>query len=655
MKLALFRVAFAMSVAACGFFPHESEDGGVVDAPGRDAPGRDAGPGIDAPALDAGIDAPPIDAPPVDAPPIDAGVPPGEPFTVTLDPPPIVPRFTIGFPVVEMAKVTNNLARRLNVDFTFTGGFNNAGRCTNIEPQATCTLFANVDIATLGVRTGSLALAGGGLRKTVPITATVQPFVEGRVAAGQGAVTLSPAQSPGCIPIGGCYAEGTQVTATAVPAPSFVFAGWDNPLCGASPTCTVTAGFAPISLGATFAPQQLAVEIEITGSLGEVRVVDSSFGGGSCIASCTLMVAAGPLTVSLSTPGYVASVDGQATHTSGGLTKEYPNGATSIAVTFTGDPGEVQLVADDVELGPGGVIALRVGGTITVYNAAMVAQWTAPGSKMAFTASGELYIQDGASHTTKYAASGSVLVAADTALGFVRPGGGLLVPGPAIDQFTVRDAQLAVVLTPTMTGKFGGLYGGCLAEDDHQIFATAGHPADGEITLNTFDLTGHLIAQRERNWFDCHTRLDYHGAYTIATFHPGEITAGNRVFTVDDLTTFADPMPFDAASDAADNLYWTYAPSADLLGPVFSLLKKYTPPGTVPVWTIARAPDVLSNQYGIRPIKIVAGPDGRLGWLVTWFHADSTQSRAVLMFPPSFTGPSASRRSSRPGPGSPRR
>ena len=638
MKSALFSVACAMSVAACGFFPHESEDGGVVDAPGRDAP-----PAIDAPARsDAGVDAAPVDGPPVDGPPIDAPPPidagATEPFTVTLIPPPIVPRTSSGFALIEMATVTNNLTRRLNVDYTFTGGFANSGRCTDIAPQGTCTLIGEVDINTLGVRTGTIMLGGGGLRTTVPITATVQPFVEGLVAAGEGTVTLSPAQSPGCAgPFGGCYPQGTQVTATAVPALNFAFTGWDDPQCGAAPTCTVTAGFEPIRLGATFAPLQIPLEIEITGSLGEVVVSDSGTGGGVCLASCTLTVTAGPLIVFLTTPGFILSVDGVPTHEQGALRRDYPAGTSTIAAAFGSEPGERELVADDAEFGPGNELALRVGGTITVYDAAMVAQWSAPGDKMAFTPTGELYIQDGAAHTTKYASTGAVLLAADTALGFVTPSGGMLVPGPASDQFSILDASLAVVATRTTRGQFGGVHGGCLAQNDHEIWASGHLPNHRTSTFNIFDLAGELTFDADDDWHDCKTHPTYHGDFVFAMFNPDEVGVSTGGFDLDDLTVLTTDA-YDAAVDGSDDLYWTYAPFDSGTGPTTSLLLKYAPRSRTPVWTVSRSPDIDGNG-GIEPIKVAAAPDGRVAWVVRWFHPLQLATRAVLIFPADFAGP----------------
>jgi hypothetical protein len=668
MKSMLFGLMCAISVAACGSSPHETEDGGVVDAPGPDAPGRDARPEIDAPApSDAGIDAAPIDGPPIDAPPIDArpidappiDAPPidagaADPFTVTLSPPPIVPRTSSGSALVQMATVTNNLTRRLNVDFSFTGGFSEAGRCTNIQPQATCTLTAAVDISTLGVRTGTLALGGGGLRKTVPITATVQPYVAGHAETGQGTVTLSPAESPGCVQVfGGCYPEGTQVTATAVAAPNFAFAGWNAPQCGTAPTCTVTAGLEPIQLGALFAPIQVAVEVEITGGLGEVVVVDlPGTGGGVCLASCTVTVTAGPMTAFLTTPGHILSVDGVPTHIDGALERDYPMGTSAIAAEFGGEPGEVELLADDAEFGPSNELALRVGGTITVYDAAMIAQWSAPGDKMAFTPTGELYIQDGPAHTTKYASTGTVLLAANTALGFVTPSGGMLVPGPASNQFSILDASLAVVATRTIRGQFGGELAGCVGQDDHEIWASGHLPGNSTSTFNIFNLAGDLTFDADRDWHNCHTHPTYHGDFVFSTFAIVEASVTFGDFHLDDLTVFTTAGDaFDAAVDGSDHLYWTYAPNDDDIGPTKSVLAKYVPPSQTPVWTLTRLPDFNRNG-GIEPFKLAAAPDGRVAWTVRWFHPLATPTRAVLVFPADFAGPASNARAA---PAAPRR
>lgn len=647
-----------LGATACGIFPDEGEGGGGIHGQGLDARDRDDPPAIDArpptdarptdarPPLDAGVDAPPVDAPPVDAPP-----PPAEPFTVTLSPPPVVPRFAIGTPLIVLAQVTNNLARPLNVDFAFAGGFSNSGRCVNITPHTTCTITGGVDISTLGVRTGTIALGGGGLRKTLPVTATVEAFVEAHVVLDQspdpshGSVSLSPAQSPGCVPsIGGCYPAGTQVTATAVPAPSFVFAGWDNPLCTTAPTCTVTAGLEPISLGARFAPSTVPVAVEITGGLGDVSVFDEGTGGGVCSASCTLTVNAGSLTAIMTTPGYILSVDGVATHTSGAVRRTYPTGTSTIAVTFGGEPGERELVADDAEFGPGNQLALRVGGTITVYDPAMVAQWSVPGDKMAFTPTGELYVQDGPAHTTKYASTGSVLLAADTPLGTVTPNGGMLVPGrPAPDQFSILDASLAVVATPTIHGQFGGELAGCLGQNGQVIWTSGHEPGLITSTFNVFTPAGEPTFEADRDWHDCRIHPTYHGDFVFASASIVEDDVRLGSFLVEDFTVFSELYAFDAAADGSDNLYWTLAPSDNIATPTLSLLRKYTPPSKTPVWQIARGPDIDGNG-GIEPIKVVAAPDGRVAWVVRWYHPLLPATRAVLIIPASFTGPAVSRR-----------
>lgn len=641
-----------MAMAGCGFFPHETEDGGV-DPPGRDGPvsadARSDGPSGDARPIDAPppSDASP-DAPPIDAPPPSDG-PPAEPFTLALAPPPVVARFGPNSAVLEIGTITNHLARRLNVDFTFTGAFRGSGRCTNIAPQGTCSIFGDILTPALGPVTGTVMLAGGGLRKTVPLTATVQAFVEAFVLAGQGTTTISPPPTPGC-DFGGCYAPGSQVTVTATAAPNFAFTSWNDPRCSSAPTCTVTAGVDPIRLGATFTAQQIAVQVEITGGLGEVGIVDSGTGGGICNASCTLTVAGGPLTVYFTTPGYILSIDGVPTHISGALRREYPDGASTISASFGGEPGELELAADDAEFGPNNELALRIRSTIIVYNQAMVAQWSAAGDKMAFTPTGELYIQDGPAHTTKYASNGMMLFAADTALGFVTPSGGMLVPIVGTSQFSILDASLTVVSTLTIAGQFGGLFPGCVAQNGQKIFASGHQPGFSTSTYNLYNLDGELTFQADRDFHDCHTHPTYHGDFVLSTFHPVEMDVSVGTYNLDDLQVFTEDA-FDAAVDGSDNLYWTYAPYFRGFAPERALLRKYVPPSKTPVWTIERDPD-SDRSGGVIPSKLAAAPDGRVAWIVRWIHPVSSPTTAVLIFPAGFTGPA---NSSPLAPDSPRR
>jgi hypothetical protein len=607
MKSALLGVICAMSVVACGLSPNEREEDADVDDGPPSSVARAA-----------------------------------EPFTVTLIPLPILPRIDSRSPVIQVATVTNNLTRPLTVTYELTGDFADGGTCTDLAPHGTCTLAGEVDTSTLGVRRGKLVAHGGGFRTKERLRVTVQPFVAGFVVAGQGSVTLSPAPTPGCgFGFGGCYPEGTQVTATAVPGPGFAFTGWDHSQCGSAPTCTVTAGLEAIQLGASFAPLQVPLAIEITGGLGEVVVTDSGHGGGVCTASCTLTVSGGPLTAVLTTPGYILGLDGVPMRLQGALHQDYPSGTSTIAAEFGGDPGEQELLADDAEFGPGNELALRVGGTITVYDAAMAPQWSAPGDKMAFTPTGELYIQDGAAHTTKYASNGSILLAADTALGFVTPSGGMLVPGPTSDQFSILDASLAVVATRTIRGEFGGVHGGCLGQNDHEIWASGHLPDHGTSTFDIFNLAGDLVFDADRDWADCRTHPTYHGGLVFATFNSEQVgvdvEGSTSTFSVEDSQVITTNDAYDAAVDGSDHLYWSYAPSDFGNGPTISLLRKYAPPSQTPVWTVARFPDHDGNG-GIEPSKVAAAPDGRVAWVVRWFHPLHSPTRAVLIFPADFAG-----------------
>jgi hypothetical protein len=317
----------------------------------------------------------------------------------------------------------------------------------------------------------------------------------------------------------------------------------------------------------------------------------------------------------------------------------YLEAPSLISVVLGTEPGELQLVADDAEFGPGNELALRVGGTITLYNAAMVAQWSAPGDKVAFTPTGEVYIQDGAAHTTKYASNGAVLLAANTPLGFVTPSGGMLVPGPASDQFSILDASLAVVATRTIRGQFGGAHGGCLGQNDHEIWASGHVPGTNTSTFNIFDLAGEQIFDADRDWHDCKTHPTYHGDFVFATFAPFEVGVDVGGFNLDDLNVITIER-YDAVTDGSDHLYWTYAPSDGGIGATRSLLRKYAPPSQTPLWTVSRGPGVNTNS-GIEPIKVSAAPDGRVAWVVRWFHALASPTGAVAIFPAGFPGPAA--------------
>jgi len=94
-------------------------------------------------------------------------------------------------------------------------------------------------------------------------------------------------------------APGTEVTLTAAPDASAVFAGWGGACHGASPTCTITVD-ADTTVSALFGTAMRNVTVMVSGN-GTGTVV-SSVGGISCPGTCSASVAHGSQITLTATP-----------------------------------------------------------------------------------------------------------------------------------------------------------------------------------------------------------------------------------------------------------------------------------------------------------------------------------------------------------------
>jgi len=392
------------------------------------------------------------------------------------------------------------------------------------------------------------------------------------------------------------------------------------------------------------APSGPVLHIAITGQ-GEVGVRIGDQTTERCTATCTIAVdPAARLTVSFSTPVEVAQIDGVAVLQSGGLERDYPAGTASISVVFSPRAGEVDLVGDDLAFDHDNNLAIAASGpggiaTVTVYDPAMAPTWSVPGRRVAFTRTGELYVerdQAGDAVTSKYDAAGHLLASATIPLGFVTPDGGMLNPGPASNTITRRDATLTAISVLTLSAPYPGARG-CLGMTDTGINATVTHPSDSELSFDFFALDGTYLETRSSNRFSCREVPDWGTGIVQSTFHPHETAASHGSFFVDDLNAGFDDLPYGAGVDLANHLYWMTSGDVSELPfvPQGGSIKQYTPPGTTPVATITRGLGTANaGNVGITPRKLAVAPDGRAAWVVTWYAAFSTGPNLIQIFAP---------------------
>jgi phospholipase C len=119
---------------------------------------------------------------------------------------------------------------------------------------------------------------------------------------GQGIVSSSPAGIDCGQACSASFASGTQVTLTAAPMSTSLFAGWSGACIGTDPTCTVTLS-ASQQVTATFNPTQNVDVLSVSLVGIGMGSVSSNPSGISCGAICSASFAAGTrVTLTESTP-----------------------------------------------------------------------------------------------------------------------------------------------------------------------------------------------------------------------------------------------------------------------------------------------------------------------------------------------------------------
>jgi subtilisin-like proprotein convertase family protein len=173
-------------------------------------------------------------------------------------------------------------------------GITCGGDCTEAYPGGTAVTLTAAPAPSFTFAGWS----GGGCSGTAPcvvtvstdvtVTATFAPpvgtFLLTVVTAGSGSVTSAPT---GIVCGADCveaYADGTAVTLTATPAPSFTFTGWSGGGCAGTAPCVVTVS-ADVTVTATFAAPPAAFTLTVT-TVGSGTVTSAPVGidcGADCV------------------------------------------------------------------------------------------------------------------------------------------------------------------------------------------------------------------------------------------------------------------------------------------------------------------------------------------------------------------------------------